>query len=298
MEDPYAQYSVVKRNWIPQMHRRSPAEIFNRDYNTPGSFRKGKETKDDGYDFLETPPETYAYEEIIEAPSSEDRILADEVTAEDFGEFVPMVEYLNSVRDQAENWRGPVTPQNFVKLRELLDGFDRREALEDADVEAILRDRIEEEQRRRNNIHDRFSLTYNTPENFRAGWESRDAFDELPESRVYYDESDQQPVEEYGSGLHPNSQDFVRKFGQSRGQYDNVLPDLDENQNYLVQKNDAGEYAFLKLNKVGRLPERTTENREIEAGGKEKVDSGLYTEGGVIYLPNTKERGEFVLRLI
>lgn len=298
MEDPYVQYSVVKRNWIPQMHRRSVPEIFNPNYNTPGNFRMGKETKGRNYNFYETPPETYAHDEIIEDPSSEDRILTDEVTSEDVMEFIPMMEYLNGVHDQVKNFRGPATPQNFVKLQELFDGFNRREALEDTDVEAILRDRTEEEQRRRNNIHDSFSLGYNTPDGFRAGWESRDAFEELPESRVYYDENDQQPVEEYGSGLHPNSEDIVRKIGPSRGQYDNVLPDLDEDQNYLVQKNDAGEYAFLKLNKVEKLSERMTGNRKTETDEKGKVDPGLYTEGGVIYLPNTHERGEFVPRLI
>lgn len=46
--DPYAGYEVVKRTWIPQMHRRSipNSQIFSEEYNTPGSFRLGKETRD------------------------------------------------------------------------------------------------------------------------------------------------------------------------------------------------------------------------------------------------------------
>lgn len=48
MPDPYANYEVVKRAWIPQMHRRSvpDKQIFSEDYNTPNGFRLGKETRD------------------------------------------------------------------------------------------------------------------------------------------------------------------------------------------------------------------------------------------------------------
>lgn len=48
MPDPYAEYEVIKRTWIPQMHRRSipDSQIFSGEYNTPGNFRLGKETRD------------------------------------------------------------------------------------------------------------------------------------------------------------------------------------------------------------------------------------------------------------
>lgn len=68
MPDPYTEYEVIKRAWIPQMHRRSvpDSQIFSEKYNTPGSFRMGKETRD--YEFF---PQ-------VEASPLEEEVLADE----------------------------------------------------------------------------------------------------------------------------------------------------------------------------------------------------------------------------
>lgn len=48
MPDPYQEYELIKRTWIPQMHRRSipNSQIFNEEYNTPGDFRLGPENRD------------------------------------------------------------------------------------------------------------------------------------------------------------------------------------------------------------------------------------------------------------
>lgn len=75
MPDPYEGYEVVKRQpWIPQMHRRSiPNNQIFSEYNTPGSFRMGVETRD--LEFLPQEEPSTAVEEISankERPKTEE----------------------------------------------------------------------------------------------------------------------------------------------------------------------------------------------------------------------------------
>lgn len=213
MEDPYAQYEVVKKGWIPQMHRRSyPPQLFTNTYNTPDDFRSGFEAKD-ALEFL---------------PSDNQ-----ELTVDDLRQMYPLVRYLNQVKLSPEEIQTTLTPEEYDKLSRLLTEIDRSSNDEEDPFE-------------------RFTLTYNTPDNFRAGWESRDA---LPEPRIYFDENDDLQ-DEYGSGYN----DPV--FQKLKSSFDD---DNDDNDNH----------------------DNNYNNKEIfrELQNRQRLDNGIYTEGGVVYPP-------------
>lgn len=225
MEDPYAQ--VVKRTWIPQMHRRSPPlGYFSENYNTPNDFRAGRESKDD----LEYLPE------------------ADDLTVDDLREMYPLVKYLSRVNLSPEEVHETLTPDEYEKLSKLLDEIE--------ETNMKLRNEQEEEEEE-DDPFEKFTLTYNTPDNFRAGWESRDALaygDDFPESRIYFDENDESN-EEYGSGY-------------------NTLP--------------GGVFRELK-NKFDHDNNFNTKEIFRELQHKHRSGPGVYTEGGVVYAPRSDE---------
>lgn len=294
MEDPYANYDVSKRAWIPQMHRRSVPfpPIFNQNYNTPGNFREGKESRDD-IDFLpyDRQPQSYTdtFEELLDNPSEEQ----EDSTMDEIEAILPMVNLLSKLREPPDNFeyrhRSSLKP-----LQGITNGFEATERTQDVDVEDLLRRQILRDRQNNRDIPERFSLSYNTPDNFRAGWESRDEIEgdeELPESRIYFDEIQQEnPQEEYGSGAHFQPDDGFRglqneiyDFGTSSERTQNLFRELNNVQDSSELYNGKTEKYVPENDKLGK------------AAGKH---SRVYTEGGVVYVPENKLSGNWEINLI
>lgn len=77
MPDPYTEY--IKRTWLPQMHRRSApnSQIFS-DYNTPGDFRMGKESRDVSEALPSPEPQPTKAEDNNEDEGNNEEKLSDE----------------------------------------------------------------------------------------------------------------------------------------------------------------------------------------------------------------------------
>lgn len=288
MEDPYANYDVAKRTWIPQMHRRSAPypPIFTQNYNTPGNFREGKESRDD-IDFLpyDRQPQSYtnSFQELLDNPSEEQ----EDSTLDEIETILPMVNLLSKLREPSGypeyRYRSSLKP-----LQDVMNEFEATERTQDVDVEDLFRRQILRDRQNNGEIPEQFSLSYNTPDNFRAGWESRDEIEgeeELPESRIYFDEIQQEnPQEEYGSGAHFQSDDAFR--GLKDAKYD-FGTSSERTQNF-----------FRELNNLPISSELSNGNEKYTAGKDKLVKtlgkhSGVYTEGGVVYVPENKLTGKY-----
>lgn len=230
MEDPYASSQIIKRAWVPQMRRRSiNPELFSEQYNTPSNFRLGKETRD-ALEFLPPPapppngPVSYLDQNNY-------------LTVDDIAEMYPIVKYLNDLNLTPQQIAYFLTPDNYERIGELLQELEENQEPDE-----------------------RFTLQYNTPDNFRAGWESRDSllYEELPESRVYIDEEVEPINEDYGSG-NPNEEEIFRERKTNL--------DTDE--------------IFRELKTLQEL-----ENERFDQHwGKNDQKPRIYTEGGVVYAP-------------
>lgn len=268
MPDPYTQYEVTKREWFPPMRRRSasPPSYFNEHYNTPSGFRLGEETKD----ILEYLPSTY-----------EDNILTNNVpyasttdlSANDIEDFYPTINFINKFKLSTDDVRKLLLPENVPILRALLEEFDKYENTYDVDALELLKQIEEEKMKEESESPERFSLLYNTPDGFRAGWETKDFQQdaELPESRVYYDENEDEDFEkrEYGSGERTEPEIF-RELQHIHEKYNN---DLSYPKSEVIHQRDGG-----LVRKV---------NDENYRG-----QSGVYTEGGVVYVPDSQIIGD------
>lgn len=273
MEDPYAEYSVTKRTWVPQMHRRS-IPIFNQNYNTPLNFRQGKETKD-ALEFLPFEDNPENLDDFITANNEEE--IADS-TIDEIRSFLPVMRLLNKMREES-NINDYTYRPSMENFGELLNDFDSTERANDIDVIDLLnnipRNRIMQNY---NNLPERFTLTYNTPENFRAGWESRDLIEEeeLPESRIYFDEGlpQESQIEESGSGSHTQQDEIFREL--KNGNFD-----FNDNQ-------DQGEEIFRELKNIPNKNDfYDLESTETEHQNTMKQPA-IYTEGGVVYVPSNR----------
>lgn len=271
MPDPYADYEAVKRTWIPQMHRRSVADsqIFSEQYNTPGNFRLGKETRD--LEFLpQMQPQNLDEDEEYEVPTNGNFLARDA--------DVDLAEQLDI---DPEDMRNVLDSGKYAKFLWLLNRFDENERRKDIEVEELI-----------NEVPERFTRTYNTPDNFRAGWESRDLSlleeESPPEPRIYYDEveSENYQPDEYGSGLPKESNEIFRELKNARRFYD---------------EEDDGTYYNAPVNVYGSpngYPIKSVEYEEVRNVPRElvrhdnKLESGTYTEGGVVYGPNPRAAGK------
>ncbi|KAJ8957783.1 hypothetical protein NQ314_006496, partial [Rhamnusium bicolor] len=264
MADPYADYAVIKRTWIPQMHRRSAHQHIE---ESPQNFR----TRDprDALEFLH-----HQYENDLSNKNlfSNDRPTLLEnnnyLTVEDLTEMYPVIKFLNDMNLTPREIQKFLSPENYEKLGALLDQFDRRIPVDEEDVQGQPRQELEAENEYVNNIpEERFTMNYNTPDNFRAGLESKDTLhysnrNEFPESRVYFDEDEGQEEEEeeednseYGSG-HSLAPDEI--FRERKTNYDYNLPTDRE---------------------IFRELERESNRRPNIV----KPHPGVYTEGGVVW---------------
>lgn len=277
MEDPYADYSVAKREWIPQMHRRSTPQYLDQP-NEPENFQSNRPR--DPLEFLQRYDTEYPEQERIfnDRPTLLEQ--NDYLTLEGLTEMYPVIKFLNDMHLTPREIQKFLSPENYDKLRELLAEFDRRSAQGENDVQDLLRQQLEADTEYENSLPDeRFTLNYNTPDNFRAGWESKDTLpykdvDDIPESRVYIDEDEGQEDEntEYGSG-NPLAQD------------EEIFRERKTNHNYEV-------------------PTEREIFRELERGNQERILTnrlrpGVYTEGGVVWSPTVEKNfiGKLIINL-
>lgn len=146
MEDPYTEYQMVKRTWIPQMHRRSLPQFFTEQYNTPGNFRLGKETRDD-LEFLPQYDDRYATPMVEDNSQPESYIDPDDyMSFGDLTEMYPIIKYLNDRRLSPREIEKFLTPSNYNKLAQLLRQFEKSEEQnKDYLNELIKRNMMEEE---------------------------------------------------------------------------------------------------------------------------------------------------------
>ncbi|KAJ8947759.1 hypothetical protein NQ318_010353 [Aromia moschata] len=263
MEDPYADYAVVKRTWIPQMHRRSLPQYMEESPDPP-TFRP-KDPRD-ALEFLQQ------YENDYPGQNSyrNDRPMPQEptyLTTDDLVQMYPIIKFLNDLHLTPGEIRQFLSPKNYEKLSEVLARFDQRLEEED-DSQKLLNLRLADEDEFETNYPDeRFTLKYNTPDNFRAGWESKDSLsfkgleNEIPESRVYFDEDDEQEQNEngdYGSGNFLAPEEIV---GERKMNYNN--------------------YNVPTEREIFRELEKETGRKS----GMNKPHPGVYTEGGVVWSP-------------
>lgn len=266
MPDPYAGYEINKREWIPQMRRRSVSPTyFNEFYNSPLGFTLGEETRES----QDYPPDNNENEFLsnnIPYTSSTDLSVAD------FKEFYPTINFLNKFKLNSDDVRKLLQPENAPILQAVLEGFDKEESNYDTDVLALLRLSMENDKPVE---PERFSTVYNTPERFRAGWESRDIQglgDDLPESRVYYEENEDNGVERQDDGSGESTEpEIFRELKQLHEKYGN---DVDVTQFTNNHQPSSG------------LATKTSDNNNNNNG-----QSGIYTEGGVVYVPDSQIQG-------
>ncbi|KAK5645165.1 hypothetical protein RI129_006465 [Pyrocoelia pectoralis] len=267
MPDPYTDYEITKREWIPQMRRRSvPPTYFNERYNSPLGFRLGQETRDS----LEYLPDNYEDEIVtndIPYTSTTD------LSIDDFKEFYPTINFLNRFKLTSDDLRQLLLPQNIPVLQTLLEEFDKEESNYDTDVLGLLRQRMEDDERETVEP-ERFSMLYNTPDRFRAGWESRDiqgTEDDLPESRVYYEENEDNDVERQDGGSGEVTEpEIFRELKQLHEKYGNDVDVTKLTNNYQASNG-------LK--------------RDYDKNNNNNGQSGIYTEGGVMYVPDSQIQG-------
>ncbi|KAF7287318.1 hypothetical protein GWI33_001683 [Rhynchophorus ferrugineus] len=210
MPDPLMNYGVTKRTWLPPMRRRSITPFFDGRYGVPKYRRIDKEPLD-SIEFL------HEYEnEYPEPKPPEYRTpLAMVENEQDFPEeeMYPLIKLLHQLQLPPKDIQQYLSPSNYNKLRKILNRYKQMtedEPPDDVLINELMRQKFgaPEDDSQDFGPDERFTLTYNTPDKFREGWESRDEVigDELPEPRIYFDE-EQDPQSaintEYGSG-HPD----------------------------------------------------------------------------------------------
>lgn len=213
MPDPLIDYAVSKRTWLPPMRRRSITPFFDGRYGVP-KYRRGDTEPMDSIEFL------HEYEN--EFPEADDSPPARESMRKlDNNQDLREEEVYRLLQLQLspKEIEQHLSPRNYQKLSKIVNRLEQNaenDVQRDLIINELLKQKIQQSE---NNLKgdygpdERFTLTYNTPDSFRAGWETRDIVtpdDELPEPRIYFDEEhEEQP--EYGSG-HPEEIFAERKL--------------------------------------------------------------------------------------
>lgn len=233
LPDPYADYAVAKRTWIPQMHRRAP--------RVP--------------DLIPIDPRSVDPRNTLEFLHNYQNDIPDLDQQDDFNDMYQIVKFLNDMQLSPIEIRDILSGENREKLQKLLERFEYEEprALPlqnsvEQPSETILEPNVPDE---------RFTLNYNTPDNFRNGWESRDTLqpydeEDLTESRVYSDEED------------PNGNTENREYGSGH--------DLYSVQDFLTAEAEASTDS-----EIFRELSRQMKN------GRNQVQPAVYSEGGVVW---------------
>nr|XP_022917943.1 receptor-type tyrosine-protein phosphatase N2 isoform X2 [Onthophagus taurus] len=189
-------------------------QIFTEDYNTPKNFRLGKETRDI-FD-----PNQFESKNNVE-----------------LAEFYPIIDYLTQLQDVTERFKTLPTSAKFKTLSKLSQDFDNIESPKDINVDEFFDQNVPME-------IDSFQSEFNA-----QNGQNRD---EIPESRVYYDE-DEDNGKEYGSGELFKTVKGLKNVG-----------------------NDHHRDVFRELKQL-------QEEDFIGNNRKNNKEAGLYTEGGVVY---------------
>ncbi|CAH1973634.1 unnamed protein product [Acanthoscelides obtectus] len=185
LPDPYADYAVAKRNWIPQMRRRTPPR----------------------YPVTNDPVDSLEFLEALDndTPLTNYELKDNKLTLAETTEMYPVIKFLNDLHLTPREIQQFISPENYENLAELLSRFDRMYG-QQYDIQELVRKQLEADEEAENAAaEERFTANYNTPANFRAGFESKDSNmnegNELPESRIYFDEEEAgDDGGEYGSG--------------------------------------------------------------------------------------------------
>ncbi|CAG9817322.1 unnamed protein product [Phaedon cochleariae] len=244
IQDPYADYAVLKRSWIPQMRRRSLPNTFP---DPPSIDFRRRDARDD-LEFLQN--------DFPSGNSNRNPPVSNQFTYDDITEMYPLIKFLNELRLTPKELHDLLQPENAEQLEGLVERFDN-DLSTYTDNQEDMRNQLDLEKETRRLVDDTFNLNYNTPDSFREGWESKDTMRDayyLPESRMYYEENDEENSE-HGSG-HPEVADT----------------------NFRERKTeDVGEDPSEKQLLLGRK----FNDRELE--DDRKVRPGVYSEGGVVW---------------
>lgn len=168
--------------------------------------------------------------------------------------------------------------------------FEENEKHHDTDVQALMDSYYE----KFFNSPERFNTNYNTPESFRAGFESKDipmyTDDELPEQRIYFDEEDDLSFlpDDYGSGFPKDSDEIFRELKNAHDVYKQQFQDVPDLSRKLEEyENEMRNPAYLETNDV---------TPEIKVSGNGQPV--MYTEGGMVYAPSSKNDGKYRIRIL
>lgn len=179
----------------------------------------------------------------------------------DNNEMHPVIKFLNDMQLSPLEIRDILSFENREKLDELLGRFDYQvpQSLSLSELPRTLSERMVEQ----NEPDERFTLNYNTPDNFRNGWESRDTLldeveENFPESRVYSDEDD------VNDNNNNNNNDDNSEYGSGQ--------DLYTDQEFLTYKSEdlPDSQIFREINKEMK-------------NGREQIQPAVYSEGGVVW---------------
>lgn len=169
----------------------------------------------------------------------------------------------------------------FDRYLWLVNKFQENEKHHDTDVQALMNGY----KQKFFGPPEGFPIDYNTPENFRAGWESKDRDIpmypdvELPEQRIYFDEEDDFSFvpDDYGSGLPKDPEELFNGVYQQQLQ---DVPDL--NSGIEVYGNEMEQRPlYLETNDIPK---------DLDVGGNGQPV--MYTEGGMVYAPNARDGGD------
>lgn len=210
LPDPYADYPLNKRTWIPQMKRRALPQYLD----LPSDYKNTRDTLDflstDNTDNENNFVQELTTEEMKEIEEMEEMKEMEEM--EEMKEMYSIIKFLSDLELTPKEVSDLLRPENYDKLEKLIDVFSNpKHKHKPKDVQDILREELEAEKELENAAEiTKFTEKFNTPDEFRAGWDSRD-INELPESRIYFDEfSDEEENSEYGSG-HPVPEPIFRE---------------------------------------------------------------------------------------
>ncbi|XP_066155636.1 receptor-type tyrosine-protein phosphatase N2 [Euwallacea fornicatus] len=208
--DPLLEYTVSKRTWLPQMRRRAVTPFFDGRYGIP-KYRRS-DTDEELPDSME-----FLHEHEGEIAGPRERFLESNAGVEDVTEeeMYPLIKLLTQLQMSPREVKQYLSPANYKKLSKMiaLAGSEN-----EPPNEVLLRELIA--MKSTNDLpqqlgpDERFTITYNTPDGFRNGWESRDSLlldEDLPEPRIYFDEDDEAIPAEHGSGV-PEEIFTERKF--------------------------------------------------------------------------------------
>lgn len=164
----------------------------------------------------------------------------------------------------------------------LIRKFEENEKQQDTNVQALLDNYYD----KFFNPPERFTINYNTPENFRAGWESKDTplynDIELPEQRIYFDEEDDLGFlpDDFGSGLPKDSDEIFRELKNAHDVYKEKFQNIPDLNNKIQEYEIREDPSYLETNDIPK---------EVDDSGNSQPV--MYTEGGMVYAPNAKTEG-------